>query len=296
MRLLSSRPSTSTILVSLHTHTNPLITNKMSQFGENPYYGNSGMGGGYMSGGGSQFNSPGGGSTRRAAQSLLPVTIKQINAATQAHTDAEWMLNDLELSQITVVAQVMSINKQATNTVYWLDDGTGRIEARHWIDSTMEDDEAPNPIIENEYARVLGAIKSFGQKRYINTSHARRVVDNNEIAFHYLDCAASKLLIQRGNPNAQPQVDVKPKIGGSSAYSAPSHGVSTDHFANLPPLERKIATFLLNQPSNPDGTHVGAIARAVGGEAAAISAALDRLMDEGHVYTTLDESHYNLSV
>lgn len=41
----------------------------------------------------------------------------------------------------------MTIQKQATNSVYWLDDGTGRIEARHWIDATMEDDEDPNQIM-----------------------------------------------------------------------------------------------------------------------------------------------------
>lgn len=28
----------------------------------------------------------------------------------------------------------VSINAQTTNSVYWLDDGTGRIEARHWVD------------------------------------------------------------------------------------------------------------------------------------------------------------------
>lgn len=41
-----------------------------------------------------------------------------------------------------MVAQVISIQKQATNIVYNLDDGTGRLEARHWVDpSAMEEDE-----------------------------------------------------------------------------------------------------------------------------------------------------------
>lgn len=44
-----------------------------------------------------------------------------------------------------MVAQVISIQKQATNIVYNLDDGTGRLEARHWVDPSAmeEDDEAP---------------------------------------------------------------------------------------------------------------------------------------------------------
>jgi hypothetical protein len=41
--------------------------------------------------------------------------------------------------QVMLVASVASINSQATNNVYWLDDGYGRIEARHWIDATSEE-------------------------------------------------------------------------------------------------------------------------------------------------------------
>jgi replication factor A2 len=44
------------------------------------------------------------------------------------------------LLQITLVAQVITIDHQATNTVYWLDDGSGRIEGRHWVDSSSEED------------------------------------------------------------------------------------------------------------------------------------------------------------
>ena len=53
-----------------------------------------------------------------------------------------------------------------------------------------------------------------------------------------------------------------------------SHSVSTDQYSYLPPLERSIVTFMLNQPSSEDGIHVGAIARAVGGSAASIRYAI----------------------
>lgn len=71
--------------------------------------------------------------------------------------------------------------------------------------------------------------------------------------------------------------------------------------------------FLAGQPQSDEGVHVGAVARAVGGEAGKIrsgilvyllgfyethswrSAALDVLMDEGLVYTTIDDSHFQVS-
>jgi replication factor A2 len=87
---------------------------------------------------------------------LRPLTIAQVIKATQAHADAEWMVDDVEIGQvalcyfvifpanivskITLVGQVVTIQSQTTNCVYWIDDGSGRVEARHWIDSTSEED------------------------------------------------------------------------------------------------------------------------------------------------------------
>lgn len=42
---------------------------------------------------------------------------------------------------MTIVGQVQSVQAQTTNCVYTIDDGTGRIEARHWVDSTSEEDD-----------------------------------------------------------------------------------------------------------------------------------------------------------
>jgi replication factor A2 len=39
------------------------------------------------------------------------------------------------------VAHVVSVQKQATNCVYMLDDSTGTLEARYWSDSVSQDGE-----------------------------------------------------------------------------------------------------------------------------------------------------------
>ena len=105
----------------------------------------------------------------------------------------------------------------------------------------------------------------------------------------------------------------------ASAYSAhASSAASDEQFAHLPVIQRSIIKFIIkqNEAGKTDGVHVAAIARAVGGEASAIryenplsmhcigmhsrlspsSDALDKLMDDGQVYTTIDESHFNVSV
>ena len=46
----------------------------------------------------------------------------------------------LSTPQVTLVGHIVSVQKQATNSVYVLDDGTGTLEARHWSDSTSSQD------------------------------------------------------------------------------------------------------------------------------------------------------------
>lgn len=246
---------------------------------------------------GGSNGTPGSSTRRGGSASVRPVTIKQVLSATQTHSEADWVIDDAEIGSVTVIGQVISIQKQATNIVYSLDDGTGRLEARHWVDpSAMEEDEE-DPITEDSYIRVMGTIKSFGNKRYINTSQQRLVKDHHELYFHLLDAMATKLILERGPPHApRQQPGSSPiKAEGASAYSAQSTAVTNDQFSHLPQMQQAIIRFILSHPQTDDGVNVGAIARAVGGSANEISAALDSLLDGGHIYTTLDESHYAVS-
>jgi len=275
----------------------------MSQ-SENNYYpnGGAGGGGGFLTGGspyGSASGSPGGmGRKNEASHSLRPVTIGQLRKATQAHTDAEWMIENNEIGQVTVVAQVISIQAQTTNCVYWLDDGSGRVEARHWIDSSgTGDSEKWGGINENAYVRVAGNLKMFGTKRYINATYLRPCTDPHELYFHLAEVMTVDLVFERGMPGG-PVRDTQQgglSVGGQAGAYTTQSQAPTNQFAGLPPLQRSIMEFLMNQPHNEEGVHVGAIARAVGGDAGNISAALDGLMDEGNVFTTIDDSHFQIS-
>ncbi|EKM55343.1 uncharacterized protein PHACADRAFT_173451 [Phanerochaete carnosa HHB-10118-sp] len=269
----------------------------MSQY--NDYYSNKNEGGGFMASPG--FDSPSSAVRRQNSQhALRPVTVKQLLSASQVHADAEFRIDDMELGHITVVGQVVQVKSQTTNSTYTLDDGTGRYEARHWNDANAGEDD--KGIKENTYIRVMGTLKSFGGRNYINATHIRPCKDPHEPYYHTLEAMAVTLMFQRGPPSGSDQQNghmlvQKAGTNGASAYTAQaSKNGAHDQFAFLPELQRKIVNFILSQQSHTDGIHVSAIARAVGGDAHAISSALDQLMDEGHVYTTCDESHFDVSV
>ncbi|PPQ87992.1 hypothetical protein CVT25_001071 [Psilocybe cyanescens] len=289
----------------------------MSQYESNHY----GSGGGYLQGGSpfSQSGSPGGTKRTEASNSLRPFTLSQLIKATQAHTDAEWRIDDIEIGQATVVGQVVSVQKQTTNFVYMVDDGTGKMEARHWVDNSNEDESTKfGEIAEGRYVRVTGGIKSFGKKRYLNATHIREIQDPHEIYFHILEAITVNLIMERGpvqllslynnpllttskpsNPLGSNNRANEDGAGNLSAYSAQNAGGPNDQYSHLPPLQRNIIRFILNQPPREEGIHVAAIAKAIGAsgdDAHKISAALDKLMDDGHVFTTIDDSHFNVSL
>lgn len=51
---------------------------------------------------------------------------------------------------------------------------------------------------ENSYIRVMGTLKSFGGRNYINATHIRPCKDPHEPYFHTLEAMTVTLMFQRG--------------------------------------------------------------------------------------------------
>ncbi|KZT01754.1 replication protein A subunit RPA32 [Laetiporus sulphureus 93-53] len=258
---------------------------------------------------GSASGTPGDSFKRGAAMhTLRPVLIRQLLMATQPQSEGPWMINDHEVGQVSVVGCVVSIKRQAMTCIYWLDDGTERIEAWHWLDGTNEDDtERWGGVKEAMYVYVMGSLKSFGNKRYINANHIRKVTDTHEVLSHVSAAMVVTLMLERGPPLRPSEAGsihttnggVTNQLVGSSVYVPQAQGgLSREEYARLSPVQRKIVEFMVVQPPKEEGINVGAIAKALSGDvkdAAVISEALDKLMDEGLVYTTIDECHFSLA-
>ncbi|KLO09683.1 nucleic acid-binding protein [Schizopora paradoxa] len=271
---------------------------------------------------------------RSNAQALTPLTIKQCLEATQAHSDAELCIDGTEVGQLTIVAQVLTIARQVTNRVYFLDDATGRIEARSFIDPSSdtgsEGDEQDIP--EGSYVRVTGTLKHFANKRYINANHVRpcgfspstplppsngvtvaTAAAVHELYFHYLEVMQMMVVRKKGphpqflGQSASPSTATGGG-GGSGAANPYANGQtrgpsgSQSAYSGLQPTQRCIMEFINSQPDTMEGIHITAIARGVASmagnsvDAAEIASALDKLMDEGHVYSSIDDSHFKAAV
>ncbi|KAJ6596968.1 hypothetical protein DFH09DRAFT_1133264 [Mycena vulgaris] len=269
----------------------------MSQFGGNnsPFNG----GGGFMqngSPGGSQ-GSPGGIKTP-ASQSLRPVTIAQIRKAQQMHSDADWIVDEQAIGQITVVAELHEQRVFTTKRIFTIDDGTGRIQAKMWIDTPQDDTEKewrgiphrPDPL----YVRVTGSIKTYEGSKHIHASNIRVVKDANEVYFHILEVISVNVIMQKGlPPGPGHQQQSGPTAQGPSAYTIQARPANVAGMFS--PMADNVVRYLSSLPQNPEGTHVGDIAKALQADAMELSDTVDRLIDEGHVFTTVDDSHIQLA-
>jgi len=275
-----------------------------NDYGENPYYGGGGGGGGFMPGGspgglGSQ-GSPSGG-RKRTADTLRPVTLKQLNAAEQAHPDAEFFIEGVELGQVTFVATIRNISRQATNVSYSMEDGTGHIDVRQWLESADDDSGKTEGIEQNTFVRVIGTLKSFNNKRSVGATVIRPVIDFNEVAYHKAEALYVTLYYRKGplpstttaNGTGGVKAETSTANAASSYRPATGSGARSNKWADLAPMHQKImAAVEGNQDRSPDGVHVETIARECAGYGQeALMEGLEWLIGEGHLYTTNDDMH-----
>jgi len=136
---------------------------------------------------------------RMGTQSLRPVTVRQVLHASQPHSDAPFTFDGAELSQVSIVAWVRSATKNATNIQYTIDDGTGQIDVRKWIDNSMDEGAVVDDMEPNQYVRIVGEIKSFNNKRSITAASMHLLQDHNEYLFHQLEVIHTHLVLAKAS-------------------------------------------------------------------------------------------------
>lgn len=68
----------------------------------------------------------------RDRQSLIPLSIKQLNSA--SHEDDTFRVDNAELSVVKLMGIVDNLVEHETNLTFRLSDGSGSIECRQWIE------------------------------------------------------------------------------------------------------------------------------------------------------------------
>ncbi|WFD31432.1 Replication factor A protein 2 [Malassezia sp. CBS 17886] len=264
----------------------------MQSYSDNPFEQNYATGGGggtsgFFAGDNSQDGT--GNRQRVGTNSLRPVTVRQVLSASQPHSDAPFTFDNAELSQVTLVAWIQSMTRNATNVLYTLDDGTGQVDVRMWIDTSADEGAQMDEFRTNQFVRILGEIKSFNNKRSITAASIRPLADHNEYLFHQLEVIYVHKQLTKGKPGTA--------AADASAYddsaTLATDGASAD-LSGLTALQRRIyQTITAEAPDYPEGVDVQLVMdRCKNADATQVQDAIDELSNEGYIYQASDETHY----
>jgi replication factor A2 len=193
---------------------------------------------------------------------------------------------------LTFVGQVNAISSQTTNTTYKIDDGTGLIEVKQWVDGDQDPETRKPGPQEGEYLRVWGRLKAFNNKRHIGAHIIRPITDYNELSYHFLEATAVHLYFTRGPPGGAGGVKAE---GGDGMFvdgygGGPVNGPPTVKISSkIGPVARRVFDLLQSAPQNNEGLHVHNIAQQLSIGVNDVFKAGDELLGEGMIYTTVDD-------
>lgn len=263
-----------------------------------------GGGGGFGGGGGGGQQS--GGRARRSydEQTIIPVTVKMALAAQPDEgTDASGRLqleDGRSIYHVKLIGATRAVEDYSTNVVYQIEDGTGLVEVKQWLDDSAcaaVAEMRQQTLREHIYVQVIGQIKDFDGKKMIIADSVRPLATGNQITHHMLEVVYSAEKSKR-KTTFVPQTAVNntgvgfgmQRAGGAPLASSIGAGDS---------LREAVINFVRNYGEQTEmGASVGDCARHLNGKysEAAIRQMMTDLCIEGHIYSTVDEDHYKFAM
>ncbi|VAI46892.1 unnamed protein product [Triticum turgidum subsp. durum] len=258
----------------------------------------------------------GGGITKtRGAQTLLPLTVKQIMDASQTNDDkSSFVVNGTEVStvgagcsasarivqsctdvKVRLVGRMMNKAERITDVRFILDDGTGRIEVNRWANETSDNTEM-GLVKDGDYVIVNGGLKAFQGKRHIVAYSVRLVTNYNDITHHFLYCIYVHLDLAKAKKSAtQPQVTANASTWNQAP---PPNNQAPTLSASGNAGGQELTDMVMNVFHDPvlvnldHGVSIAQVASRLNISDAVARSTVAHLIDLGNLYPTIDDNHY----
>jgi len=256
-------------------------------------------------GGGFQVDNstPDGGKTKKNSQSLVPTTIKQLhNAPANANGEQGFQIDGRELHQVTIVGIITSADEQQTNLQYTVDDGTGSIVAKMWVDAEQDAamQERRAEWKEGKMVRVVGQLRVFNHTRSVVAFTIQPIKDFNEYSYHFIECVHTHLHLTKGKApagaGAMGAASGMQSMGGAQPMQTTGgFGAAPQAASNANLLQDTVLGFFKDCADSEVGSTVDECFNAVSAHGATqqqIRDLVEHLTSEGHLYSTIDDNHF----
>jgi len=250
---------------------------------------------------------------------LSQVTCKQIMNAPPADQDDPVMIDEVEVSQLHMMARILSVDAQSSHTSYTINDYTGTLAVKQW----HNDDQQQQPsVAEGAWVHIFGRINSFQGKCSINAFDVIPVTDFNEITHHFTEVIFAHLMnLENAKKQAMGMNDSMMGMGNTSTNDmGPGYGNAANggnggfggngggfgggnqggfgggNQGDDRPVLHQMILKVVKSPEfahNETGCNVQSIFQKLPNENVQnIREAIDIMAEEGIMYSTVDEEHY----
>ena len=269
-------------------------------------------GGGYTTnsygggGGGTQDTSSSDKKARRSydEQTLIPITIQM---AFKAHPDTtsgdgSLVLEDgRALHTVKIMGAVRGVEDTSTNIVYTIEDGTGVLEVKQWLDdgeSTALRAIREQTAQDNVYIKVVGQIKDYDGKKILVANSVRPLSTGNELTHHFLEVAYSSEKFKRADSIVPPMMNFNSNtntIGGNPQGAA--GGMMAGAGAGGSACKQRILALIQeHDDDSEEGVSIDTCIQFLSDiPEAEIRRTLELLSEEGSIYSTVNESCFKFA-
>jgi len=119
-------------------------------------------------------------------KTLRCLTARQIDGIAVDDSSSILLVDRFEVSNIQACGYVSSLKKISTGYVFEILDTTGKIDCAFWVNGSY-DELMAEQIVENNLIKVMGTLKTFGNKKTLNVSNLSGM-HTNSLVHHLTSC------------------------------------------------------------------------------------------------------------
>jgi len=231
----------------------------------------------------------GSGGKAKRAQNIIPLLIQEVLNA----PEEGFSIEGTEVGMVTVVGKVLSVDKAATKTTYQIEDSTGEVEGVQWV----QDGSTEKEHYEGTFVRMVGSIRTQGEKRHLVLYSILEVPTTEERDFHALQVAYSHLKLKQLNAKMNGEMDhsgLSNSMMGGGLGGTNFGGAAMSSSASFGNKNYDTVYNLIRQNTDDQGINITALLNEVKGKMSKqeMDGAIDFLSSEGHIYSTIDDEHF----
>uniref|UniRef100_A0A7S4W692 Replication protein A C-terminal domain-containing protein n=1 Tax=Alexandrium monilatum TaxID=311494 RepID=A0A7S4W692_9DINO len=238
-------------------------------------------------------------------QTCLPVTVRAIERAMEQRADSgssELRFHGSEPGVLLLVGLVETMTRQAASIEFSLSDATGRIKARHYVGSQQSGD--LDGLAAGSYVSIFGAVRTAPELHFA-AAGVSLVQSADEVSFHMIEAAYAAMKLQKVRPD--PITPSPKKLSDAPAELSPQKAekpaAAAEPSACAAPVKEQLSGSALRKEllrfiqkegdGKPEGVSFPAVCNHVSSTPAdEVSRALEKLVDAGEIFTTIDDGHF----